>query len=513
MKKIFLFILTLLSVLSLSACKLYDPHWIIPDNQQNQKEGEIDQLQRRIFDYYKQNYYKDIDESLFERLKYGSLENFMSPILDKYSRVMVNYPDLGGGNPSQYDEKEEARDEIGVSFVYQEKFTRLIVKTVYSNSSAFGKLYPTDAILGVVDTQNKNNKLYFEQTEGINANIAVQMIKKQADDNSGKVQLIVQSNDEADERVVEVERRKTYHRSVEELKHSDPKTAVIRISQFKQNITGDAFAVLLKSLEETKLKTSDSTLILDLRNNPGGELGALQKIVGMLLPKRDTAYAKLVNSKTKEEYLIEGEQDAKKPYNIKVLVNQNSASATEVLAACLKYGGGYKLYGTETFGKNIYQGYQVIQQASFSKPQITLSCTQGYWHYFDQGKWQTLDKVNNPLEVEKLENENAYTLNDERDYFLEKDLVKDTVRTDAKIIQRYLSLRYADLLKANSETLRTDGYIDETTIKYIKKFQADSGIAVSDVADLNTRKALYKAIAKYYDNPDTDFLVKFAKAN
>lgn len=515
MKKIFLFILTLLSVLSLSACKLYDPRWIIPDNKESQSSGEIDQLQRKIFDYYKQNYYKDIDEQLFDRLKYGSLENFMSPILDKYSRVFVNYPELSGGEPSPYDQKEEARDEIGVSFEYQAKFPRLIVKTVYRQSSAFGKLYPTDEILGVVNTKNNDEKLYFEQAQDITARIAVQMIRTQTDENNGKVKLIVQSKDANDERIVEVERRKTYHRSVEELNTADPKTAVIRISEFKKDITGDAFVSLLDKLEKSKLTSNDSTLILDLRNNPGGELGALETIVGALLPKSENPYAKLVNSKTKEEHIIEGKLERKKPYNIKVLVNQNSASAAEVLAACLKYGGGYKLYGTETFGKNIYQSYYVLQQATFSKPQITLSCTQGFWHYFDhtQNKWQTLDKENNPFEVEKLPDENAYTLNDKQDYFLDKDIKKDTVNPEAKAIQRYLSLRYAALLKTNSETLRTDGYIDETTIKYLKKFQADSGLTVSETGDINTRKALYKAMSTYYDNPDTEFLVQFAKAN
>jgi carboxyl-terminal processing protease len=93
-------------------------------------------------------------------------------------------------------------------------------------------------------------------------------------------------------------------------------------------------------------------LIIDLRSNPGGSLSAVCDIARQLLPKGVIVYT-LDRDGNREEYRCDGKHQIDIP--VVVLVNQYSASASEILAGALKDYEIATLVGTTTFGKGIVQ--------------------------------------------------------------------------------------------------------------------------------------------------------------
>ena len=99
-------------------------------------------------------------------------------------------------------------------------------------------------------------------------------------------------------------------------------------------------------------KADAAGLILDLRSNPGGSLSAVVDISRQLLPEGLIVYTEDRSGK-RMEYSCDGDHEIRIP--LVVLVNGNSASASEILAGAIKDYEKGLLVGTTTFGKGIVQ--------------------------------------------------------------------------------------------------------------------------------------------------------------
>lgn len=126
----------------------------------------------------------------------------------------------------------------------------------------------------------------------------------------------------------------------------DDKYGYIQITAF-ENDTADQFKTELANFENKKL----SGLIIDLRDNPGGIMGQSVEIADMLLPECTILHTEDRNGET--EYYNSDEKCTKLKYVL--LVDENTASAAEILAAAVKDNGGGLLVGVTTFGKGIIQ--------------------------------------------------------------------------------------------------------------------------------------------------------------
>ena len=121
----------------------------------------------------------------------------------------------------------------------------------------------------------------------------------------------------------------------------------IRLSQFSANATTEV-ADAINRLE----KQGADEYILDLRNNPGGLLQAGIEIARLWLDKGTVVYT--VNRQgTLGSFEADGPALTKDP--LVVLVNQGTASASEILAGALQDNGRAKLVGEKTFGKGLIQ--------------------------------------------------------------------------------------------------------------------------------------------------------------
>ncbi len=121
----------------------------------------------------------------------------------------------------------------------------------------------------------------------------------------------------------------------------------IRITEF-DDVTVDQFAEALAVVKGSGV----AGLILDLRSNPGGSLSAVVDIARQILPKGLIVYTEDREGE-RVEYKCSGDNEWKLP--LVVLVNGNSASASEILAGAIKDYGIGTLIGTTTFGKGIVQ--------------------------------------------------------------------------------------------------------------------------------------------------------------
>lgn len=126
----------------------------------------------------------------------------------------------------------------------------------------------------------------------------------------------------------------------------DGEIGYISISGFKKN-TSAQFQASLNALQADGMKG----LILDLRDNPGGLVRSVYEIGEELLPEGTMVY-----TLDRKENRSDLKCDAKYlDIPLVLLVNENSASASEILAGAVKDTNTGKLVGTQTFGKGLVQ--------------------------------------------------------------------------------------------------------------------------------------------------------------
>ena len=129
----------------------------------------------------------------------------------------------------------------------------------------------------------------------------------------------------------------------------------IRILSFETS-TDENFKKELESMEKKKVKG----LIIDLRDNGGGLVDSATKIADMLLGKCNITY--LQNREGKKEYIDSNAAKTDLPYVI--LVNGNTASASEIVTAAVKDNKGGKIVGTRTYGKGVVQSTNTLDDGS-----------------------------------------------------------------------------------------------------------------------------------------------------
>lgn len=143
-------------------------------------------------------------------------------------------------------------------------------------------------------------------------------------------------------------------------KMKNNKTGYIAVSQFLEN-TGEQFDDAVTDLE----KQGMTSLIIDLRDNGGGLLNACTDMLSRLVEKDKL----LVYTKDKEGNKEEFKSDSKKTVDVPIvlLVNGNTASASEIMTGCLKDYGKATVVGTKTYGKGIVQSIMPLPDGSAVK--------------------------------------------------------------------------------------------------------------------------------------------------
>lgn len=176
------------------------------------------------------------------------------------------------------------------------------------------------------------------------------------------VTLTIIRDGESDYLNIDVVRKKVETPTVEYEMFEDG-MAYIQIVEFN-DATVTQFADALATAKGSDMQG----LIIDLRANPGGSLDAVVKIAQMLLPEGLVVYTEDKYG-NRDEYKCDGKRQFTHP--LVVLIDGNSASASEILAGAIQDYEIGTLVGTTTFGKGIVQ--QVITLSDHSAVKITVS--------------------------------------------------------------------------------------------------------------------------------------------
>jgi len=273
--------------------------------------------------YIQNNYYTDFDENA---LMDTMLKGYVAGLGDRYSQYLT--PDEYGALMTKEAGKTVG---IGVTVIQNEEGYPQIIE-VQENSPAQKAGLQKEDVLLAVNGEDIVQKGYEE---------AIAEIKGEE---GSAVKLTVRQN--GTEKEISVI-RETFDIMTVSSEMLDGHIGYIAVSNFREN-TAEQFQNALEEL----LKQGADALLFDMRNNGGGLLTSLEKMLDPLLPEGEIATATYHGNKT-EVILKSDSKEMNLP--MAVLVNGNTASAAELFAASLRDFKQAKLVGTQTFGKGIMQ--------------------------------------------------------------------------------------------------------------------------------------------------------------
>ena len=185
-----------------------------------------------------------------------------------------------------------------------------------------------------------------EFTQGLSLTRVVNMVKGRE---GTTVQLTIYREGEADYLDMEIVRAKQIETTTVDsgMIEDHENIGYIRIREF-DGVTVDQYTEAVAVLKEQGMEA----MILDLRSNPGGDLTAVVDIARKILPAGLVVYTEDKNGE-RMEYTCDGENELQMP--LVVLVNEYSASASEILAGAIQDYNKGTLIGTTTYGKGIVQ--------------------------------------------------------------------------------------------------------------------------------------------------------------
>ncbi len=161
-----------------------------------------------------------------------------------------------------------------------------------------------------------------------------------------KIELAVLHEDKDEPVQLEIIREEISVPTVDGEMLPDSRIGYMLIAQFNEK-TPDEVLDILANLRDQGMRG----LILDLRDNPGGELGAATRVADNFVPKGPIVY---IDYRSGDED-VKSADDNYLQLPLAVLVNENSASAAEILAGAIKDTETGVLVGTTTFGKGVVQ--------------------------------------------------------------------------------------------------------------------------------------------------------------
>lgn len=333
----------------------------------NGLDTEDAQIYKRLGEmesYLKDNYYKDITDSAIEA---GLYKGLFSSVNDPYTIYYTK---------EEFTQvTEEAHGEnSGIGVVMQGNSDNLIeIINVIEDAPAQGVGVKKGDILISVDG---------EEFDGTQVSEAATKARGEA---GTKVKITVYRDGKNLD--FEITRANFINPSIShEMKDND--IGYIAITTFNDN-TSDDFKDALEDLEEKGAKS----LVIDVRNNVGGIVSEGVEIADMLLDEGVIAYAE--NKAGEKDYYKTTDGKTSLPYVL--LINENSASTSEILAVGIKENKGGSLVGTKTYGKGLIQKLQEFNEgdgvritimqyySSLGKPINNVGVTPDYEVKMDNG--------------------------------------------------------------------------------------------------------------------------------
>ena len=289
-----------------------------------------DELQDFItnYDYIVDNYYGDVDKT----------ELIDSAIAGMLSTLDKNSSYVGGSDTNFSIYLEGTYEGTGIQ-VYNDDNGNIVVYSVFDGSPASKAGLKEDDIIIKVNDKDTTN-------------MSIDEFSKLVKDQKGKFNITYKRGD--NEKTVKLKVDTIEIRSVSSkvINKDNKKIGYIRTTIFANN-TYEQFKKELDKLENEGI----DGLVIDLRGNSGGHLSAAEQIISLFLDSSHPIYQ--IKSKDSQNiYYSTGNKT--KDYKISVLIDSNSASASEVVTSALAEQYGAKTVGKKSYGKGTVQELQTL---------------------------------------------------------------------------------------------------------------------------------------------------------
>lgn len=273
-----------------------------------------------------QNYMGDVDE---KQLEEGIYKGFISGLDDPYS---VYYDEEE--TKSLYETTEGEYQGIGAVLSQNMNTGIITLVQIYDDSPAMKAGLKDNDIL---------YKVNGEEVTGVELTEVVSHIKGEKGTTVEMTVLRGADNEE----VTVTATRDTVEAQTVKYRMMDGQIGYVSVSEF-DSVTYDQYQKALKDLEGQGMKG----LVVDLRNNPGGNLNTVCDMLDLMLPK-----GLIVYTEDKDGNRQEASSDDENQFTLplEVLVNGNSASASEIYAGAIQDYGIGDIVGTQTYGKGVVQ--------------------------------------------------------------------------------------------------------------------------------------------------------------
>lgn len=289
------------------------------------------------YDAIVNNYYKEVDK---DKLVESAINGMVSSIGDEYT----SYSDKDVTD--NFNETVNGK-YMGIGALIMKSENDLVIYKVFEDSPSYkAGLKDGDIIL----------KLDDKDTKDMSVNDIASIVKN--DDNK-EVKLLVKRGEENLDITIVKDMVELPVVSGKVINHNDKKIGYISLSIFS-SVASEQFNKQLFKLE----KEGISGLVIDVRGNSGGYLTTVTDIVSYFLKKGDIIYKLEVNDKVT---VRKDKTKESRDYPVAVLIDKNSASASEILASSIKESYNGYVVGTNSYGKGTVQQTLVLSDGSMIK--------------------------------------------------------------------------------------------------------------------------------------------------
>ena len=421
------------------------------------KKNEIFQIEK-VFYYLKQNYLdKDVTS---EQLIQGALKGMAESVGDPYTTYLVN------DETAQLDETVNGAFG-GIGAELKSDQSRVVISTTMEGSPSQQVGLQADDVITKVNGEDMTGKTISEVVKKVRGEVGTDVV------------LTIERAGTSLE--VKLTRASIAINTVKaELDKEDATIGHVRITSFAKN-TAEELEKAVKDLTEKGAKS----FVFDVRYNPGGLLDQAYKVANMFL--KDGEPIVQVEDRFGEKKIYKasssiGEFKITQPYVL--LVNEGSASASEILAAAIKEGAGGQIIGTKTYGKGTVQSVVDITDNS------ELKYTNAKW-LTPKGNWIHKEGVTPTKEVNLP------------DYaFLKIIDAKETLKVGS-VSQNVLSAE--TILKGLGYSVTVDGYFDEGTKDAVKSYQQKEGLTATGEVDEESAQKLMDSVRALIQQNDTQY--------
>ena len=421
------------------------------------KKNEMFQIEK-VFYYLKQNY---LDKNITnEQVIQGALKGMAESVGDPYTTYLVN------DETAQLDETVNGAFG-GIGAELKSDQSRVVISTTMEGSPSQQVGLQADDVITKVNGEDMTGKTISEVVKKVRGEVGTDVV------------LTIERAGTSLE--VKLTRASIAINTVKaELDKEDASIGHVRITSFAKN-TAEELEKAVKDLTEKGAKS----FVFDVRYNPGGLLDQAYKVANMFL--KDGEPIVQVEDRFGEKKIYKasssiGEFKITQPYVL--LVNEGSASASEILAAAIKEGAGGQIVGTKTYGKGTVQSVVDITDNS------ELKYTNAKW-LTPKGNWIHKEGVTPTKEVNLP------------DYaFLKIIDARETLKVGS-VSQNVLSVE--TILKGLGYSVTADGYFDEATKNAVKSYQQKEGLTTTGEVDEETAQKLMNSVRELIQQNDTQY--------